>query len=100
MTCVDLCVCVDIYGFISYMLVASMRPAAPNRKAKIKIVPSKWYDARAAAKLLKTTQDTVKKHCRKGTLVCRQIGFKKQWHVKGSSISKLRKKLNLHLDGD
>jgi hypothetical protein len=66
----------------------------------MKIVPTKWYDARATAALLKTTMETVKKHCRKGKLDGKQVGFKKQWHVRGSSISQLRKELNMDLNGD
>ncbi|HEY3852962.1 MAG TPA: hypothetical protein VGO67_01055 [Verrucomicrobiae bacterium] len=66
----------------------------------MKIVPTKWYDASAAAGLLKTTVDTVKKHCRSGKLEGKQVGFKKQWHVRGTSILELRKKLNMDLNGD
>jgi len=65
---------------------------------KVKIVPTQWYDAGAAAALLGASEDTVKKRCREGTLVAKQVGFKRRWHVKGTSIVELRKKLNLDLD--
>lgn len=71
-----------------------------QRKRRVKIIGEKWYDAGAAAGFLETTEDTVKKHCRKGKLECKQVGFKKRWHVKGSSIVRLRKELNLDLEGD
>jgi len=71
-----------------------------SEKRSMNIVPTKWYDARATAAFLKTTEYTVKKHCRKGKLEGKQVGFKKQWHVKGSSISQLRKELNMDLEGD
>ena len=74
--------------------------ATSSKKRKMKIVPTKWYDARSTAAFLETTEDTVKKHCRKGKLECKPVGFKKRWHVKGSSIVQLRKQLNLDLDGD
>ncbi|MEK7674694.1 MAG: hypothetical protein AAB676_02510 [Verrucomicrobiota bacterium] len=59
----------------------------------------KWYDARATAVFLEASEDTVKKHCREGKLEAKQVGFKKRWHVKGSSIAQLRKELNMDLDG-
>jgi hypothetical protein len=66
----------------------------------IKIIPTKWYDARTAAGLLKVTEETVKRHCRQGKLEGKQVGFKKQWHVLGSSIETLRKGLNMDLNAD
>ena len=60
-----------------------------------KIDPRRWYTAREAAPLLDVTEVTVKEHCRKGTIKGKQRGTLKAWHVRGTELTRLRKKWNL-----
>ena len=63
----------------------------------MRISRGKWYTASEAAPLLEVTGPTVKEYLKNGTLRGRQIGFRKQWHVKGSEIQRLRRKLGLDI---
>ena len=51
---------------------------------------NKYYPLHEAAVMLRVTQETVKKYCRKsgkGNLPGKQVGPKKRWHVLGKGIS-------------
>jgi hypothetical protein len=61
----------------------------------MKIDAGKKYTAREAAGLLDSTEETIKKYCRSGTLQGKQVGPKKRWYILGSAILKLRKAWNL-----
>jgi len=64
----------------------NINPRLPN------VDPARTYTAREAADLLNVTEGTVKNHCRKGTLVGKRVGPKKQWRIKGCEIIRLWKK--------
>lgn len=60
-----------------------------------KIDKLKWYTAKEVADFLKVTEASVKKYCKEGTITGKQIGPRKQWHIQGVEIQRLRKKWGL-----
>ena len=53
------------------------------------------YTVHEAVDLLRLTGETIKKKCREGVIKGTQVGTKKQWHIRGSEIIRLRKLWNL-----
>lgn len=58
----------------------------------MEIDPEKWYAAREVPPMLDDiTLETIKRYCRDGKFKkAKQFGPKKQWHVQGSDILRLR----------
>lgn len=63
----------------------------------MRISSDKWYTAREAAALLDVTEETVKDYCRRDKIKGRQVGPRKQWHVRGTEIERIRKEWNLDI---
>jgi hypothetical protein len=55
----------------------------------------KWYTPAQAGRFLRIQPDTIKKHCRGGTLKGKQVGPKKQWMIPGTEIARKRKEWRL-----
>jgi hypothetical protein len=70
------------------------------KMAKKKLTDGRWYTSRQAAEHLRVTEGTIKRYCRAGSVKGMRIGPKKQWHVSGAEIGRLRKKWQLDaIDG-
>lgn len=55
----------------------------------------KDYTPREAGMFLKITPETVKMHCRKGSLKARKVGSKKEWRISGPVILQKMHEWNL-----
>ena len=60
-----------------------------------KINAKKWYTTPEAGPFLRLTAESVKKHCRGGSLKGKRGGAKKQWMISGTEIIKKRKEWEL-----
>lgn len=70
----------------------------PARRPKgSRIGPRLWYSARETVDLLdkEITELTVKEYCRTRKVRSQRKGPRKEWHVLGSEIIRLRKEWNL-----
>ena len=75
------------------MIFCRIRTVVDMRTTKI--VPEKWYTPSQAGPLLDIGPETVKKHCRAGTLKAKRVGAKKRWMIPGTAIIKQRKEWQL-----
>jgi predicted ArsR family transcriptional regulator len=66
----------------------------------MKVDPKKKYTAQQAAKFLKVTEATVKRHLRKKKGLGVQAGPKMRWYITGAGILILWRKWNLDVISD
>ena len=67
----------------------------PDHPARID--PDVWYSVRESAFLINdaVTEGTLKDYCRKGTVECKKVGPRHQWHILGQSLLDLLKAWSL-----